>query len=116
MKVIAQIHEIFDNYDIATEILVASVRNPTHVIESARIGADIATMPPAVLFGAGQAPAHRQGHRAVPGRLGEGEEPLAARARPAASKPPEFPVIISAPTPERAVGLDCPGGRPHSAG
>ncbi len=50
MRVIAQIKEIFENYDIATQILVASIRNPMHVLESARIGADIATMPPAVLF------------------------------------------------------------------
>ena len=50
MQVIAQIKEIFENYDLATEILVASIRNPMHVLESARIGADIATMPPAVLF------------------------------------------------------------------
>ena len=50
MAVIAQIKEIFENYDIATEILVASIRSPQHVLESARIGADIATMPPAVLF------------------------------------------------------------------
>ena len=50
MTVIAQIKEVFENYDIATEILVASIRNPMHVLEAARIGADIATMPPAVLF------------------------------------------------------------------
>jgi transaldolase len=50
MQVVAQIKEIFENYDFATEILVASIRNPVHVLESARIGADIATMPPAVLF------------------------------------------------------------------
>ena len=50
MQVIAQIKEIFENYDIATEILVASIRSPMHVLESARIGADIATMPPAILF------------------------------------------------------------------
>ena len=50
MQVIAQIKEIFENYDIGTEILVASIRSPMHVLESARIGADIATMPPAVLF------------------------------------------------------------------
>jgi transaldolase len=49
MQVIAQIKEIFENYDLATEILVASIRSPQHVLESARIGADIATMPPAVL-------------------------------------------------------------------
>jgi len=50
MAVVAQIKEIFENYDFATEILVASIRSPVHVLESARIGADIATMPPAVLF------------------------------------------------------------------
>ncbi len=50
MAVIAQIKEIFENYDIPTEILVASIRSPLHVLESARIGADIATMPPGVLF------------------------------------------------------------------
>jgi len=50
MQVIAQIKEIFENYEIGTEILVASIRSPQHVLESARIGADIATMPPAVLF------------------------------------------------------------------
>jgi transaldolase len=56
MQVIAQIKEIFENYDIATEILVASIRSPMHVLESARIGADIATMPPAVLFGLAKHP------------------------------------------------------------
>ena len=56
MQVIAQIKEIFENYDIATEILVASIRNPMHVLESARIGADIATMPPAVMKGLAKHP------------------------------------------------------------
>jgi transaldolase len=45
MDVIAQLVDIFGNYDFGTEILVASVRNPLHLIESARLGADIATMP-----------------------------------------------------------------------
>jgi transaldolase len=49
MTVIAQIVEIFENYDISSEVLVASIRNPTHVLESARLGADIATMPMSVL-------------------------------------------------------------------
>jgi transaldolase len=49
MQVIAQIVEIFENYEIGTEVLVASIRNPGHVLESARLGADIATMPMAVL-------------------------------------------------------------------
>lgn len=45
LALIQEIREIFDNYDIKTEILAASIRHPLHVIESARIGADIATMP-----------------------------------------------------------------------
>jgi transaldolase len=50
MELVADIRAIYDNYDdFATEILVASVRHPGHVIEAARIGADICTVPPAVL-------------------------------------------------------------------
>lgn len=49
MRVIEEIMEIFCNYDIPTEVIVASVRHPIHVIESARIGADIATVPPEVI-------------------------------------------------------------------
>jgi transaldolase len=49
MALIADIRLIYDNYDFATEILVASVRNPIHVLESARIGADVMTAPPAVI-------------------------------------------------------------------
>jgi transaldolase len=45
MELIGQLVEIFSNYDFDTEILVASIRNPLHVIEAARMGADIATMP-----------------------------------------------------------------------
>ena len=45
LALIQEIREIFHNYDIKTEILAASIRHPLHVIESARIGADIATMP-----------------------------------------------------------------------
>lgn len=45
MDVIEQIVTIFDNYDIETEVIVASVRNPLHVVESAMIGADIVTIP-----------------------------------------------------------------------
>lgn len=45
MELIGQLVEIFDNYDFDTEILVASVRNPLHIIEAAQMGADIATMP-----------------------------------------------------------------------
>jgi len=49
MQLIADIRLIYDNYDFATEILVASVRHPIHVLESARIGADVMTAPPAVI-------------------------------------------------------------------
>ena len=46
MDLIAQIVEIFENFEFSTEVLVASVRGPIHVIESARIGADVCTCPP----------------------------------------------------------------------
>ena len=49
MDLISEITEIYGNYDFETEILVASVRGPQHVIEAARLGADIATVPPAVI-------------------------------------------------------------------
>jgi transaldolase len=45
MALIAQILEIFRNYDFATKVLVASVRHPLHVLEAARLGADVATIP-----------------------------------------------------------------------
>lgn len=51
MELIRDIRLIYDNYLFDTEILVASVRHPIHVLESARIGADVATMPPAVIRG-----------------------------------------------------------------
>ncbi len=49
MALIEDIRLIYDNYDFRTEILVASVRHPVHILEAARIGADVATAPPAVL-------------------------------------------------------------------
>lgn len=49
MDLIAEIVEIYANYDFDTEILVASVRGPLHVIEAAKLGADVATVPPGVL-------------------------------------------------------------------
>jgi len=45
MELITQIRQIFDNYSFKTEVLVASVRHPIHVLESAMIGADIVTCP-----------------------------------------------------------------------
>ena len=45
MSLVEDIALIFDNYDIATEIIVASVRHPLHFVEAARIGAHVATIP-----------------------------------------------------------------------
>jgi transaldolase len=49
MDLIRDIRLIYDNYAFDTEILVASVRHPVHILESARIGADVITAPPAVI-------------------------------------------------------------------
>ena len=49
MDLIADIRTIYDNYAFDTQILVASVRNPIHVLEAAKIGADVMTAPPAVI-------------------------------------------------------------------
>jgi transaldolase len=49
MQLIADIRMIYDNYDFATEILVASVRHPIHVIEAAKIAADVITAPPKII-------------------------------------------------------------------
>ena len=49
MALIEDIKTIYDNYGFDTEILVASVRHPGHVLEAARIGADVATVPADVL-------------------------------------------------------------------
>ena len=49
MNLIREIVDIFDNYEFSTEVLVASVRHPIHIVESARMGADVVTCPPAVI-------------------------------------------------------------------
>jgi transaldolase len=49
MDLIGDIIQIYDNYGFETEILVASVRHPNHMLEAARLGADVATLPPAVI-------------------------------------------------------------------
>jgi transaldolase len=49
IELIADIRLIYDNYDFATQILVASVRNPIHILESAKLGADVMTAPAAVI-------------------------------------------------------------------
>jgi len=49
MDLIREIVEIYDNYEFTTQILVASCRHPIHVVEAAKLGADVATCPPAVI-------------------------------------------------------------------
>jgi transaldolase len=49
MALIADIRMIYDNYDFPTEILVASVRHPIHVVEAAKLGADVMTAPPKII-------------------------------------------------------------------
>ena len=48
MELIADIVQIFDNYDFDCEVLAASLRHPLHVVEAAKMGAHISTMPPSV--------------------------------------------------------------------
>jgi transaldolase len=49
MGLIRQITDIYQHYDFGTEILVASVRSPMHIVEAARLGADVCTCPVAVI-------------------------------------------------------------------
>lgn len=49
MQLIREIVQIYDNYEVPTQVLVASVRHPQHVVEAALIGADVATVPFKVL-------------------------------------------------------------------
>jgi transaldolase len=49
MQLIEQIVQIYSNYDFRTEVLVASVRHPVHVVQAAQLGADVATVPAKVL-------------------------------------------------------------------
>ena len=49
MQLISEIKQIFSNYKFSTQVLVASIRHPIHVIEAGKIGADVVTLPPAVL-------------------------------------------------------------------
>lgn len=51
MELINHLRIIYDNYDFDTQILAASIRTPLHVRDSALYGADVATVPPAVLWG-----------------------------------------------------------------
>src|SRR6476620_2158263 len=49
MDLIREIVQIYDNYEFTTQVLVASCRHPIHVVESAKMGADVATCPPGVI-------------------------------------------------------------------
>jgi transaldolase len=49
MNLIADICTIYDHYDFNTQILVASARNPQHVVDAALLGADVITLPPAII-------------------------------------------------------------------
>jgi transaldolase len=49
MQLISDIVEVYENYDYQTEVIVASVRSPMHVVDSALLGAHIATIPPGVI-------------------------------------------------------------------
>jgi transaldolase len=49
MTLVREIVDIFDNSEYTTEVLVASVRHPIHIVEAARMGADVVTVPPAVI-------------------------------------------------------------------
>jgi len=50
MELIEKIVTIYNNYNYETEVLVASVRNPTHVVDAAMLGADICTIPLSVML------------------------------------------------------------------
>ena len=50
MQLISDIRLIYDNYEFSTQILVASVRHPMHVVEAAKIGADVMTAPPKIIW------------------------------------------------------------------
>ena len=49
MQIIEEIMDIYTNYDFETQVIVASIRHPIHVIQAARLGADIATIPPGII-------------------------------------------------------------------
>lgn len=49
MELIREIRQIYDNYAFTTEVLVASCRNPIHIVDAAKMGADICTCPPALI-------------------------------------------------------------------
>jgi transaldolase len=77
MDTVAQIVEIYNNYEFDTEVLVASVRSPTHVLEALRLGADVVHDPAEGHPSADQAPADRRRPQAL--RRGRGQDPEGKR-------------------------------------
>jgi len=61
MQLIRDIRQIYDNYAFSTEILAASIRTPNHITEAALAGADVATIPPAVIFKLAEHPLTKSG-------------------------------------------------------
>jgi transaldolase len=50
LQLVSQIRQVYDNYEVETELLAASIRHPQHVVEAMMIGADVGTMPTKVLY------------------------------------------------------------------
>ena len=61
MELIENIRQIYDNYDFETEILAASIRSANHVTEAALAGADVATIPPPVIYKLAEHPLTKSG-------------------------------------------------------
>jgi transaldolase len=61
VELIEQIRQIYDNYAFSTQILAASIRSPNHVTEVALAGADVATIPPSVIYKLAEHPLTKSG-------------------------------------------------------
>ena len=81
MELIEKIVSIYENYEFDTEVLVASVRHPMHVVQSALLGADVATMPFKILEQLYKHPLTDVGLDALPRRLEEDRQDLRGIAR-----------------------------------
>ncbi len=86
MDLVSDIVTIFDNYGYQTEIIVASVRSPMHVVEAALAGADIATIPLRGHRPVDQAPADRYRHGEISGRLEKEEKIVSTASIPEGSR------------------------------
>ena len=81
MELIRQILTIYRNYDYQTQVLVASVRHPQHVVEAALAGGHICTMPLQCVSAIGQTSAHGYRTEEVFGRLESARHELAPQYR-----------------------------------